>query len=107
MIHGLGDLVRRMPREVLGERLGVELASQLPRPARVPLGRSEHVVWKRDRCLHTWSVTSTVSPANPPVAALAALAAARPSPGIVGQSAAGGGAKGVTLRIVMDHARRG
>src|SRR6185295_4370258 len=63
--HGVRHLVGRVTREVLGERLGIELAARLPCTARMPLRRSKHIVWKGHRCFHTPSITTGPSSTRP------------------------------------------
>src|SRR5262249_510617 len=65
LIHGLGDLVRPVPRQVLREGLGVELAARLPLPASMAFGSSKDLVWQGDSRFHTPSITTTASRATP------------------------------------------
>lgn len=56
-VERLGDDVLVVAREILGQRLGIELAPGLVFPGGESIGRTKEVVSKRDGGFHTSSMT--------------------------------------------------
>ena len=63
-VESLRHLVRRVPGDVFAHGSGVDLAAGLLGTASERLSLFEHVIWNRDRCLHTGSITASRAQAN-------------------------------------------
>ena len=61
-IERLRDVFRGMSRDILAERVTVEFAAGLLEAAGELLRPGEHLVWNRDGCLHTDSITDPAGP---------------------------------------------